>query len=183
MRSSTFPASARSERKTSTVLGAGRLRPAPNLFLDTARSHNGHQQKWWTITPAPQKTYDRHLARERRGPTSRGVSMSDFVVKQPGDVQLIVLACEAGMGSSLMAANQLKKLVKKAKLDIKVIHSAVHQIPDAADVVLAHSSLAKLAKSKAPGAAVVPFTMFINDPKVKGVVETLKAGQPITSEL
>ena len=49
--------------------------------------------------------------------------MTDKVTKQADDVKLIVFACEAGMGSSLMGANQLKKLVKKAKLDIKVIHA------------------------------------------------------------
>lgn len=105
------------------------------------------------------------------------------IVKQPGEVKLIVFACEAGMGSSLMAANQLKKLVKKANLDIDVVHSAVHQIPHAADVVLAHQGLAAQARSKAPGAAIVAFTMFFNDPKVIGLVERLAAGKPIASEL
>ena len=108
--------------------------------------------------------------------------MSEVVVKQASDVKLIVLACEAGMGSSLMAANQLKKLAKKAKLDVTVVHAAVQQIPDHADVVLAHQGLAKQAKVKAPEAAVVAFQMFFNDPKVKGVVESLKAGESITSE-
>ena len=41
--------------------------------------------------------------------------MTDKVVKQPSDVHLIVFACEAGMGSSLMGANQLKKLIKKGE--------------------------------------------------------------------
>ncbi len=109
--------------------------------------------------------------------------MSEPIVKQAADVKLIVFACEAGMGSSLMAANQLKKMVKKAKLDVTVVHSAVHQIPANADVVLAHQSLAATAKAKAPGAAVVPFSMFFNDPAVAGVVDKLSAGQSIASEL
>ncbi len=109
--------------------------------------------------------------------------MSERIVKNAEDVRLIVFACEAGMGSSLMAANQLKKLVKKAKLDIKVVHSAVHQIPSSADIVLAHEGLASQAKHNAPEAAIVPFTMFFNDPKVTGVVDRLKAGQSIESEL
>ena len=67
------------------------------------------------------------------------------------------------MGSSLMAANQVKKLVKKAKLDITVVHAPVHKIPDSVDVVLVHSGLAKQAREKAPHAAVVPFQMFFND--------------------
>ncbi len=109
--------------------------------------------------------------------------MSEKVIKQADDVRLIVMACEAGMGSSLMAANQLKKLAKKAKLDVTVVHAPVHNIPDAADVVLAHTGLAKQVKEKAPSAAIVPFTMFFNDPSVSGVIDKLKAGQAIESEL
>ena len=110
-------------------------------------------------------------------------SMTERVVKAADDVKLIVFACEAGMGSSLMGANQLKKMVKKAKLDVKVIHAPVSQMPDATDVIVTHKGLAAQAKAKLPTAAVVPFSMFINDPAVKGVVEKLKAGEPIESEL
>ena len=109
--------------------------------------------------------------------------MSDPITKQADEVKLIVFACEAGMGSSLMGANQLKKMVKKAKLDVKVVHAPVQQIPDGTDVVLTHQGLAAQAKTKAPEAAIVPFTMFMNDPAVKSVVEKLKAGEPIVSSL
>ena len=74
-------------------------------------------------------------------------------------------------------------MVKKAKLDIQVIHAPVSQMPESADVVVTHKGLAAQAKAKLPGAAVVPFQMFFNDPAVKGVVEKLKAGEPIESEL
>ena len=109
--------------------------------------------------------------------------MSETVTKQAADVRLIVLACEAGMGSSLMAANQLKKMAKKAKLDVTVVHSAVHAIPDQADVILAHAGLAKQVKTKAPDAAIVAFQMFFNDPKFKAVIAKLQAGEAITSEV
>jgi hypothetical protein len=33
----------------------------------------------------------------------------------------------------------------------------------------------------APDAVVVPFTMFFNDPAVKQLVATLKAGEPVVS--
>ncbi|NNC42834.1 MAG: PTS lactose transporter subunit IIB [Acidimicrobiia bacterium] len=107
--------------------------------------------------------------------------MSDKVVKQPSDVHLIVFACEAGMGSSLMGANQLKKMIKKAKLDIQVIHSPVQQIPEHADIVLVHTGMAKQAKAKIPTAAIVPFQMFFNDPAVKALVGRLQAGESIES--
>lgn len=107
--------------------------------------------------------------------------MSDTVVKKAEDVKLIVFACEAGMGSSLMGANQLKKMVKKAKLDIEVIHSPVAQVPAHADVIVTHKSLSAQAKSKFPQAAIVPFMMFFGDPAVKQLVETLKAGADVES--
>ena len=65
--------------------------------------------------------------------------MSEPITKQAADVKLIVYACEAGMGSSLMGANQLKKMIKKAKLDIEVVHAPVQQVPDGAEIILTHT--------------------------------------------
>ncbi len=109
--------------------------------------------------------------------------MTDSVVKKADEVKLIVFACEAGMGSSLMGANQLKKMVKKAKLDIEVIHSPVGQVPAHADVIVTHKSLANQAKTNFPEAAIVPFMMFFGDPAVKGLVEKLKNGTDVESAL
>ncbi len=109
--------------------------------------------------------------------------MSDRITKSPDEIDLIVFACEAGMGSSLMGANQLKKMVKKAKLDINVVHCPVGQLTDAADVIVVHNGLAKQAREAVPSAAIIPITLFMNDPAVKGLVEDLKAGSTITSVL
>jgi len=109
--------------------------------------------------------------------------MPDRIVKQADEVSLIVFACEAGMGSSLMGTNQLKKLVKKANLDIAVQHSPVGQLPPGVDVIVVHRSLSHQAHVAVPDAVVVPFTMFFNDPAVKQLVATLKAGEPVISAL
>ena len=109
--------------------------------------------------------------------------MTDMVTKKADEVKLIVFACEAGMGSSLMGANQLKKMVKKAKLEIEVIHSPVSQVPANADVIVTHKSLAKVARGSFPHAAIIPFMMFFGDPAVKGLVNTLKAGDDVVSAL
>jgi PTS system mannitol-specific IIC component len=109
--------------------------------------------------------------------------MTDRVTKLATDVKLIVFACEAGMGSSLMGANQLKKMVKKAKLDIMVVHSPVGQLTDQADVIVVHKGLAAQAQARVPAAAIVPITLFMNDPSVKSLVKTLTAGDPVVSLL
>jgi PTS system mannitol-specific IIC component len=105
-----------------------------------------------------------------------------MVEKAADQVRLIVFACEAGMGSSLIGANQLKKRVKDAGLDIQVIHSPVNQIPANADVVLAHQGLAERARKSAPNAVVIPFTNFLNNPAADLLIRRLQAGETISSD-
>lgn len=86
-------------------------------------------------------------------------------------VKTIILACEAGMGSSLMSVNALKKKLKKAKVSgVKVVHKAARAIPANAQVIIVHKGLAKVVRSKAPDAVVVTFSQFLNDPAFDRVV-------------
>jgi len=105
-----------------------------------------------------------------------------MVEKAADQVRLVVFACEAGMGSSLIGANQLKKRLKDAGLNVEVIHSPVNQIPANADVVLAHQGLAERARKAAPAAVVLPFTNFLNNPAADLLVRRLLAGEPISSD-
>jgi mannitol-specific phosphotransferase system IIBC component len=99
------------------------------------------------------------------------------------EVKTIVLACEAGMGSSLMSVNALKKKLKKAKVnDVKVLHKPARGIPNDAKVVIVHKGLAKVAQKKAPDAVVVTFSHFLNDPAFDRVVQALSEGGEITAE-
>jgi len=105
-----------------------------------------------------------------------------MVVKRAADVRLVVFACEAGMGSSLIGANQLKKKLAALGRDIRVIHSPVNQIPADTDVVVAHESLAERARKAAPGAAVLTFKNFMNNSASERLVQHLQAGEDITAE-
>lgn len=97
------------------------------------------------------------------------------------DVKTIVLACEAGMGSSLMSVNALKKKLKKANVDVKVMHKPARAIPQDADIVIVHKGLAKVARNKAPDAVVVTFSHFLNDPAFDYIVNTLADGGEIAA--
>ena len=45
-------------------------------------------------------------------------------------VKTIILACEAGMGSSLMSVNSLKKKLKAAQVtDVTVVHKPARECP------------------------------------------------------
>jgi PTS system mannitol-specific IIC component len=87
-------------------------------------------------------------------------------------VKTIVFACEAGMGSSLMSVNSLKKKLKKANIEnVSVMHKPARDIPENAQVVVVHKGLAKVARSKAPNAVVVTFSHFLNDPAFDKLVQ------------
>lgn len=99
------------------------------------------------------------------------------------EVNTIILACEAGMGSSLMSVNALKKKLKKAKIqNVTVVHKPVRGIPDNAQVVLVHEGLAKSAKQKVPNAVVIPFKQFLNDPAFDTVVNAFVSNGEIVGE-
>src|SRR2546428_13046096 len=99
-----------------------------------------------------------------------------MVVKRADEVKLVVFVCEAGMGSSLIGANQLKKRIKDAKLDVRVIHSPVNEIPAETDVVVAHEGLADRARKVAPSAVVLTFRNFMNNTASDRLLPRLVAG-------
>jgi mannitol-specific phosphotransferase system IIBC component len=81
------------------------------------------------------------------------------------DVKTVILACEAGMGSSLMSVNALKKKLKKANVTgVTVMHKPARAIPADAKVVVVHKGLAKVVRNRVPEAVVVTFNHFLNDP-------------------
>ncbi|MGC9159114.1 MAG: hypothetical protein ACP5FH_08990 [Terracidiphilus sp.] len=89
-------------------------------------------------------------------------------------VKTILFACEAGMGSSVMSVNALKKKLKAAAIaDIQVVHVPAREIPASAQVVVVHQGLADVARKKAPQAVVLTFKAFLNDPVFDKLVQAL----------
>src|SRR4051812_43325816 len=64
-------------------------------------------------------------------------------------VDTIIFACEAGIGSSIMGVNALKKKLKQAGLTVNVVHKPVRSVPTSAKVVIAHKGLADFARKQA----------------------------------
>ena len=93
------------------------------------------------------------------------------------NVKKLIVACDAGMGSSVMLASTLKKQL--AKTGVTVDHSAVAEIPKDADVVLTQAGLADRARGVVPDVPVVPFNLFLGDPAVTKVVKAILDGTTI----
>ncbi len=95
---------------------------------------------------------------------SKGLNVKSAVNK-------IVVACDAGMGSSAMSASMLRNKLTKAGLKIEVTHCAIEDIPADADIVITHESLSERAKSMAPHAEHISIKNFVNAPEYDQLVE------------
>jgi mannitol-specific phosphotransferase system IIBC component len=93
------------------------------------------------------------------------------------NVSKLVVACDAGMGSSVMLASTLRGQLKKAGVSVE--HTPVNSIPGDADVVVCHEGLADRARMVAPDKPIVPFKVFLGDPAVTKVVNAIKNGDDI----
>ncbi|QJW45837.1 PTS mannitol transporter subunit IICB [bacterium BFN5] len=113
-------------------------------------------------TMKPAKVVEHDLAKSQTIATQETVA-----------VKKIVFACEAGMGSSVMAVSVLKKKLSQAgKSGIEVIHSPVNQIPQDADIVLTAMGLVESAKKIVrPGTKVYGVQDFINSPVYDEVIK------------
>jgi len=58
---------------------------------------------------------------------------------QGSDIRKVVVACEAGMGSSVLLVTQLRDRLKGT--EVVVEHAPVSQIPADADVIVTHQGL------------------------------------------
>jgi mannitol-specific phosphotransferase system IIBC component len=93
---------------------------------------------------------------------------------QGSDVRKLVVACEAGMGSSVLLVSQLRQRLKGTGVEVE--HSPVRGIPSDADVIVVNRGLEATARSIAPSKVVVPFDMFLGDPAFDRVVNAIKEG-------
>lgn len=94
----------------------------------------------------------------------------------PSQINKIVFACDAGMGSSAMGASLLKKKIKAAGLDIHVTNAAVSAIPKDAQIVVTQSGLTERAKAGAPDAYHVSVDNFLSSPEYDKLIDQLKHG-------
>ncbi|QGH33307.1 PTS mannitol transporter subunit IICBA [Gracilibacillus salitolerans] len=94
----------------------------------------------------------------------------------PEDVNKIVFACDAGMGSSAMGASLLRKKVKAADLNVSVTNTAISNLPDDAQVVITQEELTPRAKGKLPSAYHISVDNFLSSPEYDKLIDSLQNG-------
>ena len=91
-------------------------------------------------------------------------------------VNAIVFACDAGMGSSAMGASVLRNKIKKAGIEgVTVTNAAIANLDGTADLIITQNQLTDRAKAQSPDAIHVSVDNFMNSPKYDEVVEMVRA--------
>ncbi|WP_075182455.1 PTS mannitol transporter subunit IICBA [Pantoea sp. 1.19] len=97
-----------------------------------------------------------------KGQGSGAVAVNDL----HGDlshVRNIIVACDAGMGSSAMGAGVLRKKVQDAGLShISVTNSAINALPGDVDIVITHRDLTERAMRQVPQAQHISLSNFLD---------------------
>ncbi|MDC5704223.1 PTS mannitol transporter subunit IICBA [Vibrio europaeus] len=93
------------------------------------------------------------------------------------NVTSIIVACDAGMGSSAMGASMLRKKVQGAGLNIDVNNLAINSLTESADIVITHKDLTDRARKHAPNAHHISLTNFLDSEMYNQLVTKLLAAQ------
>ncbi|MFM5698258.1 PTS mannitol transporter subunit IICBA [Aeromonas veronii] len=113
----------------------------------------------------------------RKMKAMKGGKPETAAAKKPGSelmaVRNIVVACDAGMGSSAMGAGMLRKRVQAAGLDISVTNRAIDQLDDQVDWVITHKDLTERARRHAPNAHHISLTNFLDNGLYQELVQSL----------
>ncbi|TEW43200.1 PTS mannitol transporter subunit IICBA [Psychromonas algicola] len=97
------------------------------------------------------------------------------------NVTNIIVACDAGMGSSAMGASLLAKKVKSAGLNISVTNCAINNLPGDVDIVITHKDLTPRAIKHAAQAKHLSLTNFLDSALYDGLVSELVAASGATT--
>ncbi|MBA0192466.1 PTS mannitol transporter subunit IICBA [Pectobacterium carotovorum] len=110
--------------------------------------------------------------------SSKGTATNVGVSGDMSTVRKIIVACDAGMGSSAMGAGVLRKKVQDAGLtNISVTNSAINSLPDDVDLVITHRDLTERAMRHAPQAQHISLTNFLDSGLYSDLVARLTAAQ------
>ncbi|MBP2168931.1 PTS system mannitol-specific IIC component [Erwinia toletana] len=91
------------------------------------------------------------------------VTAADGLNSDLSHVRKIIVACDAGMGSSAMGAGVLRKKVNDAGLTIiTVTNSAINSLPGDVDLVITHRDLTERAMRQAPHAQHISLSNFLD---------------------
>ncbi|MEG5924035.1 PTS mannitol transporter subunit IICBA [Enterobacter hormaechei] len=125
------------------------------------------------IEAATRRMHDMKAESKGATPLAAGDVSNDL-----SHVRKIIVACDAGMGSSAMGAGVLRKKVQDAGLtNISVTNSAINSLPPDVDLVITHRDLTERAMRQVPQAQHISLTNFLDSGLYASLTERLVAAQ------
>lgn len=105
--------------------------------------------------------------------SSKGAAVTSGAGINMSAVKKIIVACDAGMGSSAMGASMLRKKVQAAGLDISVTNLAINSLPNDVDIVVTHKDLTPRAERQVSTAHHISLTNFLDGQTYDSLVAEL----------
>jgi PTS system mannitol-specific IIC component len=105
--------------------------------------------------------------------TAKGVSEQPIL--SSGGIKKIIVACDAGLGSSAMGATMFRKKLKEAGLELEVAHSAIDSIPLDTGLIITQEKLAERARNRYPQIPVREIKNFMNGAFYDELIKELKS--------
>ena len=99
------------------------------------------------------------------------------------DIKKIIFACDAGMGSSAMGAARFKARIKDLGLGIEVAAAPVDNVPEDAQIIVTHESLAERAKAKYDNVEIIEIKNFLKDENIESLYNRLANGTSAEAEV
>lgn len=93
------------------------------------------------------------------------------------EVTHLVIACDAGMGSSVMVASAMKKRLQP--YGVTVSHSPINELKADVKLVMCQAGLVNRVRAIAPDAVIIPFEKFVGDPAFERITQQIKEGASI----
>lgn len=114
------------------------------------------------------------MKRQAKGLASE--SVSDI---STDNIQNVIFACDAGMGSSAMGASLLRKKFAEHNIDINVTNSAINQLRDnPGTLIITQQELTDRARDRAPQSTHMSVDNFLQSPKYDELVADLSSEAP-----
>ena len=89
------------------------------------------------------------------------------------DINKVVFACDAGLGSSAMGATSFRKRLEKVGIEMDVKNYAIEKVPEDVDVIVTHENLLERAESANPGVRIVTIKNFLKDQNIDDLYDEI----------
>lgn len=99
------------------------------------------------------------------------------------NIKKIIVACDAGMGSSAMGASKLKAALDAKKISIQVANTSLESIPSDADMIITHEKLTQRAQGYNSTGIHLAISDFIMTPLYDQLVERILKDRVVVAEV